>query len=169
MRRIIAVILPLLLLLVTVAAFGQDRPLNVAGKWQLSWEARIGTERGTLQLEQDGLKLCGTFQAKLGSPKVSGTLDGYSISLILDFPGPQPFTLVFTGLVDTDKTGNKMAGKFSIQNVSDGYDWHGENARPTNYSWTAIQQSDSRQADGRQSDLPSGEKASSSAASKARQ
>jgi hypothetical protein len=124
-----------------LAAAAESKSPNIAGKWQLSWEARMGTARGTMQLEQSDSGLAGTFQAgSLGSPKISGKLEGKNISLTLDFQGSHSFTLVLTGTVD----GDKMAGKFEIQGMQDGYDWHGENARPTNYSWTAVRQPDGK-------------------------
>ena len=134
--------LPLLLLASSLAALGQEKPTNIAGKWQLSWEARIGTERDMILFDQVESKLTGSMQARLGTPKVSGTVDGGNVSFKLQFSGAQPFALVFTGTVD----GDKMAGKFEIEGVKDGYDWHGENVRPTNYSWTAVRQSNSHDA-----------------------
>jgi len=127
------------LLLTSPFAAGQNNSANVAGKWQLSWEARLGTARGTLQLEQVGSKLTGSFDGgSLGSPKISGTVEGKNITLTLDFQRAHPFTLVFTGTID----GDKMGGKFDIRGVQAGYDSHGENARPSNYSWTAVRQPD---------------------------
>jgi hypothetical protein len=131
--------LPLLMLASGFAAAGENKPVSVAGTWQLSWEARIGTERGVMQLQQVDAGLAGSFQGgALGSPKVSGKIEGKNINLKLDFQGTHNFTLVFTGTVD----GDKMEGKFAIQNLADGYDWHGENVRPSNYSWTAVRQAD---------------------------
>lgn len=124
------------------AAAAGNKSANVTGKWQLSWEARLGTERGTMLLEQAGAKLTGNFHGHLSSPNISGTINDKSITLNLDFQGAHPFTLVFTGTVE----GDKMAGKFVIQGVQDGYDWHGENAHQTNYSWTAIRQPDQTQS-----------------------
>lgn len=40
-----------------------------------------------------------------------------------------------------------MAGKFEIEGLKDGYDWHGENVRPSNYSWTAVRQPDQSQSE----------------------
>jgi hypothetical protein len=132
--------LPILFLACSLSAFGQEKPTNIAGKWNLSWEARIGTERDLIQFDQAGSKLTGSMQARLGTPKVSGTMDGRNVSFKLQFSGSQPFTLVFTGTID----GDKMGGKFEIEGAKDGYDWHGENVRPTNYSWTAVRQSNDR-------------------------
>jgi autotransporter translocation and assembly factor TamB len=126
------------MLVPSFASDNSNRPVNVTGKWQLSWEARLGTERGTVQIEQIDSKLTGTFQGRLGSPKVSGSIQGTHVSLTLDFQGATPFSLVFTGTVE----GDKMTGRFEVQGVGDGYDSHGENAHPTDYSWTTIRQPD---------------------------
>jgi hypothetical protein len=120
----------------SVICAAQAVSTSVSGKWQISWEARMGTEHDILELKQADSKLTGTFQGHLGSPKVSGNVDGSNISLRLEFPGKQPYTLTFTGLID----GNKMSGKFEIEGMPSGYDQHGENARPSNYTWTAVRQ-----------------------------
>jgi hypothetical protein len=131
--------LPLLMLASGFSAAGENQPVSVAGTWQLSWEARIGTERGILQLQQVDSGLAGSFQGgALGAPKISGKIEGKNINLKLDFHGAHTFTLVFTGTVD----GDRMEGKFEIQSLADGYDWHGENVRPSDYSWTAVRQLD---------------------------
>jgi hypothetical protein len=136
--------LPLLVLASSLAVAGGSKPTNVTGQWQLSWEARMGTERGTMQLEQVDSTLAGSFQGgPLGSPKISGKLEGKNVSLKLDFQGAHSFILVFAGTVE----GDKMAGKFEIQGLKDGYDWHGENVRPSNYTWAAVRQSDQTQSE----------------------
>jgi hypothetical protein len=140
---------PWVLLLASCAAFAAgNQPANVAGKWQLSWEARLGTERGTILLKQQDSSLTGIYQGHLGSPKVSGTAVGTNVILNLNFQGSHPFTLVFKGIVE----GDKMAGKFEVQGVPAGYDPHGENAHPTNYSWTALRQPEQSQSASRQPD-----------------
>jgi hypothetical protein len=116
------------------ASSAQNRPANASGKWQISWEARLGTERDTIQLEQVDLKLRGTFQGRLGNPAVSGSVEGNHISLRLDFPGKQPYSLLFNGSID----GDKMSGKFEVPGVDRAYDFHGENVRPSNYTWSAV-------------------------------
>ncbi|MGA9980106.1 MAG: hypothetical protein WBQ08_15920 [Candidatus Sulfotelmatobacter sp.] len=125
-------------LMFSLSAVGRTAtaPASLAGKWQISWEARLGTARGTVQLEQVESKLNGSYQGPLGTPKVSGTVEGKNVKFTLDFQGAHPFSLIFTGVVD----GDKMAGKFEIGGVPGGYDQHGENVRPSNYSWTAVRQ-----------------------------
>ena len=77
--RLLRFNLSFLMLTCTLAAFGEGQPAIATGKWQISWEARLGTERGTLQLEQVGSKLTGSFQGRLGSPKISGNIEGKNI------------------------------------------------------------------------------------------
>jgi hypothetical protein len=133
-RRALCLCLPVLVLACTVAGFGEDKPARVAGKWQFSWEARIATESGTLQLEQADSKLSGSYHGNLTAPKVSGAIEGNKITLNMNFQRAHPFTIVFTGTID----GDKMSGKFVIPGMENGYDPHGENVRPSNYSWAAV-------------------------------
>lgn len=106
---------------------------NLTGAWRLAWEARIGTESGALKLRQAGDKLVGTFDGRQGSLPVTGTCEHGDVSFALQFEGSHPYTLSFKG----HQTGGKLSGVFEVLNVRGGYDWHGENARTTNYSWTA--------------------------------
>jgi hypothetical protein len=117
---------------------GPDQRAKVAGSWQISWEARIATEKGTVHFQQDGTKLTGTYNGPAGSPSVSGTVDGKKVSFTFGFPGKYPYSLVFSGLVENDK----MNGEFTVGDMKDGYDSHGENARPTDYSWKATRMPD---------------------------
>jgi hypothetical protein len=142
-NRLLNLGVALFLIAFHLSAAGQTKSVNVSGRWQISWEARIGTERDTIQLEQTESKLSGTLQGKLGSPRVSGNVDGAHVSLRLDFPGPQPYTLLFTGTIE----GDKMSGKFEVPGVDRAYDFHGENVRATNYTWSAVRQSDPHQPD----------------------
>jgi hypothetical protein len=155
--RFLNFLLPVLMLTSAFATTADNTALIVTGRWQLSWEARMGTERGALQLEQTDSGLAGSFQGGVfGSPKVSGKVEGKNVILNLEFHRAHSFTLVFTGTVD----GDKMTGKFEIQGMNDGYDWHGENARPTNYSWTAVREPDQPSIESIQN--PAGKRASSS-------
>jgi hypothetical protein len=146
MIGLLPLFLPLFLLTSIFAAAGDTQSVNLAGKWQFSWEARIGTESGTLRLEQADSKLTGGYQGHLVSSNLSGTIQGNNVSFNLDFAGAHPFTIIFTGTVD----GDKMAGKFSIGGSKDGYDSYGENARRTDYSWRAIRQPDQTRSDSSQ-------------------
>lgn len=115
---------------------GPTEDANVSGYWQISWEARIGREQGTIQFQQIAGKISGKLKDRLGNPSFSGDIHGQAISFKIPFEESHPFTLSFAGKVE----GNKMSGKFEIQDMTDGYDWHGENAHPTDYSWTATRE-----------------------------
>lgn len=130
------------MLMCSLAFAGENQPASVSGKWQLSWEARIGTEHCIVQIDQTDSKLAGAYQGRLGSPRISGDIEGKHVTLKLDFQGANPFALVFTGTVD----GDKMGGNFEIQGVEGGYNGHGENVRPSNYSWTATRQTEQSQS-----------------------
>src|SRR5277367_5838732 len=82
---------------------GTESPVSVAGNWQLSWVARLGTETATVRFQQDGVRLSGVFHGQLGSPAVAGTIDGKKVSFTFEFTGKYPFTLAFAGLLDNDK------------------------------------------------------------------
>ena len=126
------------ILVCTLAVAAQEHPAHLSGKWQISWEARIGTEQETMQLDQSGANLTGTIQGHLGTNKISGTIDGKNVTLNAEIQGTKTFNMVFHGVIEGDKATQKMSGKFDIENVTDAYDWHGENVRPINYTWSAI-------------------------------
>ena len=78
-------------------------PADVSGKWQVSWQGRLGTEQCKLQLQRDGTKLTGTLQDQRGLSPLSGTVDDKQISFDVKFQGPRPFTTRFKGTVDAGK------------------------------------------------------------------
>jgi hypothetical protein len=139
---LILLLISVLVALTTQSAAAQERPdadqpANVAGNWQIQWEARLGTEHATVRFQQDGSKLTGVLHgqltSQLGSPTVSGKVQGKKVSFTFEFTGKYPFTLTFTGPAE----GDTMGGKFEVGGVVSGYDPQGENARPSDYSWKA--------------------------------
>jgi hypothetical protein len=73
----------------------------VAGVWQMSWINKQGeNEQGTLQIEQNGSTLGGTFR---GSFRITGALQGEHVSFTVKAFGRQ---LSFSGTVK----GNSMRG-----------------------------------------------------------
>lgn|GEM_PF-3372560 len=89
-----------------MGAAGQDsNSSSVAGTWQLSFTDPQGTARqASLQLQQDGGKISGTFQGQRGSGAVSGTIQGNQISMTVKGRGGREIS--FSGTVD----GGKMSG-----------------------------------------------------------
>lgn len=109
-----------LLLLFSVAtlcfsAYAQDQSndqtANVAGTWQISWQGRNGTQQGTLQLQEDGSNLSGTFKGPRGSTSLTGSLQGNNISFNVQMQARRTITISFTGSVESDK----MSGSLQMQ------------------------------------------------------
>lgn len=85
---------------------GQDSSASsVAGSWQLSFTDPMGNQRqASLQLQQDGSKISGTFQGQRGSGAVSGNIQGNQVSMTVKGRGGRQIS--FSGTVD----GSKMSG-----------------------------------------------------------
>jgi hypothetical protein len=123
-------------LLLAQDALGQDaqsnqsQSTNIGGAWQLSMQGRDSAQQASMQLQQDGSKLSGTFQGPRGSSPLTGSVDGNNISFNVQMQGRRgAMTLAFTGTVD----GNKMSGTLQPQG---GHEGHGGGSR----SWSAVRQ-----------------------------
>ena len=84
---------------------------NIGGAWQLSWQGRDGSQQATIDIQQDGSKLIGTFQSPRGSSALTGSVDGNHVSFSVQMQGRRNITLAFTGTID----GDKMSGTFSLK------------------------------------------------------
>jgi hypothetical protein len=137
-------VLPLLVLAVCLSSVAADAPaedrvLNVSGKWQVSWQARLGTEQATIELEQDGSKLRGTFHDLHHSCPVSGTIEGSTISLDVQFDEARPYTIAFKGTVN----GDSISGTSRAQNIGGkAYLGHGGEIVQPEHPWTATRPAD---------------------------
>jgi hypothetical protein len=110
-------------------------PADVSGKWQVSWQGRLGTEQCTLQIQQDRANLTGTLQDQRGLSPLSGTVDDKQISFEVTFQGPRPFTTQFKGAVD----GAKIEGTSQAVGVagSGAYLGHAGEVVQPEHPWTA--------------------------------
>ena len=103
-RAFVAVAAVLAFVAVGVA---QEKPANVAGKWEMSWEGRQGTQTSTLTLEQKGADLKGTMAGQRGETPITGTVKGNAITIVVKRETPQgERTIEYKGTVD----GNSMKG-----------------------------------------------------------
>lgn len=86
--------------------YGQDSSAaSVAGSWQISFTDLQGNQRqASLQLQQAGAKISGTFQGQRGSGAISGTMQDNQVSMTVKGRGGREMT--FSGTLD----GNKMSG-----------------------------------------------------------
>jgi opacity protein-like surface antigen len=143
-KQYVFLILPLLVLAVCMSSVAADAPaedhvLNVSGKWQVSWQARLGTEQATIELQQDGSKLRGTFHDLHHSCSVSGTIEGSNISLDVQFEEARPYTIAFKGTVN----GDSINGTSRAQNIGGkAYLGHGGEIVQPEHPWTATRPAD---------------------------
>jgi hypothetical protein len=112
-------------------------PADVSGAWQISWQGQGGSQQATIQIQQDGPKLSGTFQDSEGSSQLTGSVAGNNVSFRVQLQG-RPITVAFTGSID----GDKMSGTFQPQGGGGG---GGGRARrggsgQGNQSWSAVRQ-----------------------------
>ena len=118
------------------AMAGCARPhAGLAGQWQISWQGRIGTEQATVLLQPSGELLTGSFRSPRGSLPLSGSIHGPKLSFAVDFPGPPPYRIVFSGIAQ----GNQIAGEAQPQAVNGRvFAGHGGEVSPQYYTWSAV-------------------------------
>ena len=96
----------------------QDKPMDVAGKWVLTVETTGGTGTPSVELEQDGETLTGTYSSQVfGEQKVTGTIKGDAITFgfTTAFQGSD-VTVTYTGTADT----STMKGKVTVGDLGEG-------------------------------------------------
>jgi len=106
-----AVLAVAVLAFVAVGA-AQEKPANVAGKWELSFEGPRGPQTSTLTLEQTGANLKGTMSGRRGDTPISGTVKGKEVTIVVERETPNgKFTQEFKGTVD----GGSMKGTLTMR------------------------------------------------------
>jgi len=112
-----------------------DQTPNVVGNWQVSWQARLGTEQATIVLKEDGARLSGTFRDAHHSSSLTGAIEGKNISFEVEFQGSRPYTIAFKGTME----GDKISGTSQAQNIggTGAYLGHGGEIVQPEHPWTA--------------------------------
>ena len=110
-----------------------SQPANIGGDWQISWQARNGSQQASMQIQQDGSKLSGTFQDASGSSSVTGSMAGNNVSFSVQIQG-RPMSLAFTGTID----GDKMSGTFQPQ--GGGGSRGGRGGGQGSHTWSGVRQ-----------------------------
>jgi hypothetical protein len=122
------------LLLAQDSESNHSQPVNIGGAWQLSWQGRDGSQQATIQIQQNGSKLSGTFQGPRGSSQLAGSVSGNNVSFSVQMQGYRTITLAFTGTID----GDKMSGSFQPQGGGGGHEGRGDGQG--DHSWNAVRQ-----------------------------
>lgn len=115
--------------------WAEGSPVNVQGNWQASWTGRLGSQPLVLVLKQQGTKLTGKMLRGTTATPVTGTIAGNEISMLVNFAGPKPYTILFKGSVE----GDSIKGTSQAQNVgnSGAYMGHGGEIVQPDHPWTA--------------------------------
>jgi hypothetical protein len=129
------------LLLAQDSESNNSQPANIGGAWQLSWQGRSGSEQATIQIQQDGSALSGTFQDSRGSSQLTGSVQGNNVSFSVQVQGRRTMTLAFTGTID----GDKMSGTLQPQGGGGGR--QGGGGGQGTHSWTGLRQRSGRQSE----------------------
>jgi len=137
------------LLLAQDSCSNNSQSANVGGAWQISWQGRDGARQATVQLQQDGSNLTGTFQDSRGSSQLTGSVSGDNVAFTVQVRGRG--SLAFTGTLN----GDKMTGTFQPQGGGNGGGGRGgHGGGQGNHSWTGVRQqgSSGRQSQPQQND-----------------
>jgi hypothetical protein len=97
---------------------GQDKSVDVTGKWALTVQTGAGTGSPSVELKQDGEKLTGTYSsAVFGEQKVTGTIKGSGImfSFTASFQGNSA-TVTYEGTAEA----TTMKGKVTVGDMGEG-------------------------------------------------
>ncbi|HLJ49958.1 MAG TPA: hypothetical protein VKU01_28285 [Bryobacteraceae bacterium] len=77
--------------------------VNVGGNWEMTMDSPHGKLVGPLLLEQDGVKITGTYETEhTGKLTINGKVEGEKVMLSMDAPGGK-MTITFEGTRDGDK------------------------------------------------------------------
>lgn len=109
---------------------------DVSGDWHVSWEVRMGTNPGTLHLQQNGTKLTGTFRDFHGLSSLSGTVENNRISFDVQFQGKYPFTTRFTGTVSNGKI-DGTSRAIDVKGEGGAFLGHGGEVQHPDHPWIA--------------------------------
>lgn len=129
------------LLLAQDSESNNSQPANIGGAWQISWQGRGGSQQATIQIQQDGSKLSGTFQGSGGSSQLTGSIAGNNVSFSVQVQGHRTMTLAFTGTID----GDKMSGTLHPQGGGGGR--QGGGGGQGNHTWSGVRQQSGRQSE----------------------
>ena len=148
MKRFVRHSIPVLFILAACAsALSADGPAAgrtrmVGGTWQMSWQARLGTESATIELRQDGSRLNGTFRDAHHSGALSGSIEGRNVTFSVSFQEARPYAIAFKGTVGGTVGGETISGTSQAQNIpgSGAYLGHGGEIVQPAHPWTASRQ-----------------------------
>ena len=104
----------LLALITAVPSWGQEpaqeEAVDVSGVWEISSETPRGTMTRKVTFTQDGMKLTGTMETRMGSSAIEkGSIEGNTISFTVVLArGERSFEMTYNGTVEGDSAKGTM-------------------------------------------------------------
>ena len=94
--------------------------MSVAGVFDVTINSPMGSQQGTLTLNQDGDAVSGQMEGPQGTQEFSGgSAEGNSASWVVDMTQPMPMKLEFSATVDGDEiSGEVKLGAFGSAQFS---------------------------------------------------
>lgn len=108
---------------------------KVGGKWRIAWNVRLGTVRGILLLKQSAAHVTGMFQEYGHTYPLSGSIQGRSITFVVPFTGPRPYTIEFKGTIDGDN--DSIRGTSRLADGGQAFLGHAGEVDDPERTWTA--------------------------------
>jgi hypothetical protein len=94
------------------------KPIDITGKWTMSFETPMGTSTPALEFKQTGEKITGSYTGRYGKFPFEGTLKGRTIRFAFTMNAEgQPAEMVFSGEVAAD--GLTMQGQATLGELGD--------------------------------------------------
>ena len=106
------------LTVVASAAFSQDAPIDLTGKWDFTVETQAGIGNPKIELKQSGDKLTGHYSGQLGEADLTGTVKGKDVTFTFT-ANVQGYELktTYTGTVESK---DSLKGTLDIAQVGGG-------------------------------------------------
>ena len=124
-------------LVVLAALAGCAAPQHgVAGRWQLSWHGRIGTEQAIVVLQQGGQAVSGSFDGARGSLPLSGSVARQPVVVHGGFSGSASLS---NPVLRRRRRQIGSRARRSPKRVDGGaFAGHGGEVAPDYYRWSAV-------------------------------
>jgi len=95
---------------------------DVTGTWEMEVKSQEGTAHPTITLRQEGERITGTYQGKIGQSGLEGTVRGSDIGFAVNLKFQDvSYTVTYTGTVSGDQMegtarfGDAATGKWSAK------------------------------------------------------
>lgn len=76
---------------------------DVTGTWEMEVKSQEGTAHPTITLRQEGERITGTYQGKIGESALEGTVRGFDIRFAVNLKFQDvSYTITYTGTVSGD-------------------------------------------------------------------